>query len=152
MLHSFMTEFTMQNVWIFLMFMFLAYYNLNEHGYFYQYSWQIKTDKNKINIYHNITVMVWICLAQGGALLGGLALLEEVRPCWRKSVTLVVDIEVLLLAGRMGVISCWPLEQDAEFSAPLAQCLPGCCHASLHDDYRLNFRTCKPAPTKCCLL
>jgi hypothetical protein len=28
-------------------------------------------------------------------------------------------------------------------------CLPGCCHASYHDDNGLNLRTCKPAPIKC---
>ena len=31
--------------------------------------------------------MVCICLAQGVALLGGMALLEEVWPCWIRCVT-----------------------------------------------------------------
>jgi hypothetical protein len=32
-----------------------------------------------------------------------------------------------------------PLNQDVEFLAPPAPGLPGCCHASHHDDNELNF-------------
>jgi hypothetical protein len=40
-----------------------------------------------------------------------------------------------------------PVDQDAELSAPSpAPCLPGHCHASLHDE-----NDCKPAPIKCFL-
>jgi hypothetical protein len=40
-----------------------------------------------------------------------------------------------------------PLDQDEELSAPSpAPCLCECCHASCHDDDRLN---CKPATIKC---
>jgi hypothetical protein len=43
------------------------------------------------------------------------------------------------------------LDEDVELSVPPVPYLPGCCHASCHDDSRLDLRTCKPAPVKCLL-
>jgi len=84
---------------------------------------------------------IWICLAQGVALLGGVALLEEVCHCvsglWDPSPSCLETVFWL------------PLEQDVGLSAPLAWGLSGCCHASRHDDNELNFWTCKPALIKC---
>ena len=42
-------------------------------------------------------VVIWICLAQGMALLGGVALLMKVWPCWRKCVTVGVGFEAPML-------------------------------------------------------
>jgi hypothetical protein len=48
----------------------------------------------------------------------------------------------MLKAGQCDTVSSWmPSDQDIEFSAPLAPCLPVCCHASCHDD---NGQTSKP--------
>jgi hypothetical protein len=44
-----------------------------------------------------------------------------------------VGFKTLILAARK-LVFCLPLEQDAGLSAPPAPCLPGCCHASCHDD------------------
>jgi len=71
----------------------------------------------------------------------GVTLLEEV--CGG------MGFETLLLAAWKPVFSCLPLEQDVELLAPPAPCLPGCCHASSHDDYGQNLGTSKPAPIKC---
>jgi len=38
-----------------------------------------------------------------------------------------------------------PSEPDVELSAPPAPCLPGCCHASCHDDNGLNLSIHKPS-------
>jgi hypothetical protein len=43
--------------------------------------------------------MVYICLAQGMALLEGVALLEWVWPCWSRCVTVVVGYKTLILAS-----------------------------------------------------
>jgi hypothetical protein len=43
------------------------------------------------------------------------------------------------------------MHQNVEILAPPAPCLPGCCHASCHDDNGLNLWNCKPAPIKCSL-
>ena len=78
-----------------------------------------------------VRVPAWqgvICLAQGAALFGGMALLEEVCHC-----------------GGWVLFFCSSSEQDIELSAPPAPCLPGYCHASHQDDNGLNLRTCKPA-------
>ena len=42
-------------------------------------------------------------MAQGGALLGGVASLEWVWPCWRKYVTVGVGFETFLLASWKSV-------------------------------------------------
>jgi hypothetical protein len=57
-----------------------------------------------------------------------------------------------LLAAWKPVFSWLSSEQDVELSAPPAPFLPGCCHASCHDDNGLNLRTSKPAPIKSCPL
>ena len=41
-------------------------------------------------------VMVCICLAQGGALLQGVALLEWVWPCWSRCVTVDMGFKTLI--------------------------------------------------------
>jgi hypothetical protein len=93
---------------------------------------------------HIACVVVWIHLTQG-ALLGGVALLEEVCYC-------VMGFETLLLASWKPVFSWLPSEQDVELSAPPAPCLPGSCHAFCLHDNGLNLWTCKPAPIKCLLI
>jgi hypothetical protein len=76
------------------------------------------------------------------ALLGDMALLEEVWPCWRKCVIGGLDFEVskLTLYPVWKRPSSWlPWFQDVEFSAPPpALCLPGHCLATHHDDNGLN--------------
>ena len=63
----------------------------------------------------------------------------------------LVQKQTLLLAAWKTVF-CWlPQKQDIELSVPPSPCLLRCCHDSHHDDNGLNFRTCKPAPVKCCL-
>jgi hypothetical protein len=44
-------------------------------------------------------VMVCICSAQGVALLGGVALLEWMWPCWSRCVTVGVSFKTLILAA-----------------------------------------------------
>ena len=44
-----------------------------------------------------IGVVVWICLAQGGALLEGVALLEWVWPYWSRCVTVGMGFRTLIL-------------------------------------------------------
>ena len=68
-------------------------------------------------------VVVLIFLAQGGALLGGVALLEEVCHCGCK----LWDPPPSCLKIAFSWV---PLDQDVECSVPSpAPCLPGCCHA-----------------------
>lgn len=43
--------------------------------------------------------MVWICLAQGLPLLGTMALLEYLLPCWSKCITVAMVFKTLILAG-----------------------------------------------------
>jgi hypothetical protein len=43
--------------------------------------------------------MVCICLTQRVALLGGVALLEQVWPCWSGCVTVDVGFKILILAA-----------------------------------------------------
>jgi hypothetical protein len=51
----------------------------------------------------------------------------EVWPCW--SDVLLWAWAFLVLATWKPVFSCLPLDEDVEFSAPPAPCLPRCCHA-----------------------
>jgi hypothetical protein len=84
------------------------------------------------------------------ALLVGVALMEEVCPCWKKYVTMGVGFETLPTAAwKTVVFSYLHSEKDVELSAPQAPCLHGQCHASCHDNNRLKLRTSKPAPIKC---
>jgi hypothetical protein len=93
-----------------------------------------------------IAVVIWICLVQGVALLGGAALLESLWPWWGGGLW---DPPPRCLE----TVSSWlPLDEVVELSAPPAPCLPGCHHGSYHDDNGLNLRTWKPAPIKCCPL
>ena len=73
-------------------------------------------------IYKKGSVVVYICLSQGVALFGGVALMEEVchHGCglWLPSSCL-----------RILVSSSLPSEQGVELSAPPAPWLSGCCHA-----------------------
>ena len=96
--------------------------------------------------------VIWICLAQGMALLGGMALLEEVWPCWGNVSLWGWTLRPSLLLAAWKPVFCLPLEQDVELSTPPAPCLPRYCHALHHDDNELNLWTCKLDPIKCCPL
>ena len=78
--------------------------------------------------------------SQGTALLEDKALLEEVWS-WRKCVTVGLGFEVSYTQATPSVAHSpllLPLDQDIGLLAPPAPCLPGCCHASRHDDNGLN--------------
>ena len=66
----------------------------------------------------------------GVALLGGMALLEWVWPCWRKCITLEVGFEGSYTQAMLSVNIVHfllSLDQDGELSAPsLVQCLSVC--------------------------
>ena len=73
---------------------------------------------------------MWTCWSGHGLVGVGLALLEEVHH----------------IGGGLGdpppsclkiVFSGLPLDQDVALSPPPVPCLPGCCHASHHDDNEL---------------
>ena len=90
------------------------------------------------------------------ALLGGVALLKEVWPCWRKYVIVGVGFEAPKLklrpVKRESVFSWMLSNQDVELSASPVPCLPRCCHASCLGNNKLNCPTCKLSPTTCCSL
>jgi hypothetical protein len=69
------------------------------------------------------------------ALLGGMALLEEVCERW-------VGFALSYSQATFSMSHClllWPIEQDVELSAPSpVPCLPALGYASHHDDYGLN--------------
>jgi hypothetical protein len=86
-------------------------YSLYMCIHYYAYTW-IHTYTPKNNIDTKYTRLekcrIWggvICLAQGVALLGGVALLEWLCPCWRKCVTVGQDFETFLLAMWQPVFS-----------------------------------------------
>lgn len=86
---------------------------------------------------------------------GGLNMLAPVRGTIRRcglieeSVALwEVDFETLLLAVWKTVCSQLLLDEDIELSTSLAPCLPGCYHASCHDDNEQKLRNNKTAPIK----
>ena len=91
---------------------------------------------------------VWMFGPWGVALLGGVALLEEVCHCG-------LGLLVLKLWPVCVTVSSWPpvedslwlpSDQDVELSAPSpAPCLPAGCHVVCHDDKGLNLWNCKPA-------
>ena len=69
-------------------------------------------------------------------LLGGKALLEEECHC---GVGVGFEIYHAQTMPSEAHLSLLPIDQDVELSAPSpAPCLPGCCHASHHDDNGLN--------------
>ena len=61
----------------------------------------------------------------GGELLGGVAYLEYVWPCWRKCGPLGANFEVFYAwdIPSVSIYFLLPTDQDLEFSAP-APCLP----------------------------
>ena len=67
--------------------------------------------------------MVCICLAQGVALLGGMALLELVCHCG-------CGLMALILAAWKSVFHWLTSDEDVDLSALPVPCLPRCCHAS----------------------
>ena len=71
--------------------------------------------------------MVCICLAWRVAVLGGVALLEWVWPCWSGCVTVGVGFKTLLLAAWKSIFY-QPSDEDVELLAPPTPRLPGCCH------------------------
>jgi hypothetical protein len=72
-------------------------------------------------------------ISRCGLLRGGVALLEDICHCGGGH----GDPPPSCLTDS--VFSWFPLEQDAELSAPSpAPFLPGYCHASCHDDNGLN--------------
>ena len=79
---------------------------------------------------------------QGVALLGGVALLEWVWPCWRKCVTVGAGFEVSYaqaMSTSMAHSLLLPADHDVELWAPPAvPCLPAHGHASCRDDNELN--------------
>ena len=54
------------------------------------------------------------CLAQGKALLGGMALWQWVWPCWRKCAIVAMGFKTLILDTRKTVFSCLPSEQGVK--------------------------------------
>ena len=54
--------------------------------------------RNQTQVLYKSSLMVCTCLAQGVALLGGVAFLEYVWPCWSRCVTVEVDFKTLALA------------------------------------------------------
>ena len=72
-------------------------------------------------------MMVCACLAQGVALLGGVALLEWLWPCWKKC---VMNLEVSAAQAKLNAARCLfllPVDPDIDLSAPSpAPCLPAC--------------------------
>jgi len=69
-------------------------------------------------------------VAQGVALFGGVALLEEVCHCRHG----LPDP----LPNHAGASLLFAFEEDVELSAAPVPQLPGCCHASCYDDNGLN--------------
>jgi hypothetical protein len=75
-----------------------------------------------------------------------MALLAEVCH-WRWGWGWALRSSMLKLCSVWHSLSLLPVDQYVEVSASsLAPCLPGCCHASCHDDNGLNLWNCKPAP------
>jgi hypothetical protein len=84
--------------------------------------------------------VAWICSTQGVALLGGVALLEEVCNCWGEQRDLPPNhMRASLLLSAFG----WTLSSSRSTSAWMLPC-------SCLDDNGINHWTCKPAPIKCC--
>ena len=83
---------------------------------------------------HFIDSCVRMLAAKGVALLGGVALLEEVWPCCRNC-GLAVG-QPLRSQLKLFVL---PAHSDVELSAPAtAPYLPACLHVSHHDGNRLD--------------
>ena len=78
----------------------------------------------------SLTVVVWICLAQGVALLRGVALLEWVWPCWRNCVTIEVGFKNLLLAVWKPIdLLLFAFGARHRILSNSHICLTGCYHA-----------------------
>jgi hypothetical protein len=87
----------------------------------------------------------------------GMTLLEEIHHCggelWGPVFKLHPVWKRVSSSLPMKKMLSWlPWDKDTELSAPLASCLPTCCHASYHYDNGLDLWNSKPAPTKCCPL
>jgi hypothetical protein len=75
-------------------------------------------------------------------------LLKDVCHCWG-GLQGVTYVQAILSVVHS--LSLLPSDQNVELSAPSpAPCLPGCCHASHHDDNGLNLWN-QPQPIKCVL-
>jgi len=70
-------------------------------------------------------------LSRGVALAGDVAMMEEVYHCGG-------GLQDPSPSCLRTVCSWLPLDEDIELSAPPVPCLPGCCHASCHDDHGLK--------------
>jgi len=97
--------------------------------------------KDDLRMFHESVSVVWISLAPiesrvwmlgpwEVALLGGVALLDWVRPCWLWERDLRSPMLKISLVRKRA--SFWlPSDQDLELPAPFpAPCLPRQCHAS----------------------
>lgn len=90
------------------------------------------------------SLVLWICLPQGVALIRGVALEEYVLSSGWKHVSLDVGF-CDPPPSCLRIVYCWfPLDKNVEISDPLALCLPYCC-ASCQDDTRMSPWTYKPA-------
>ena len=67
-------------------------------------------------------------------LSGSVALLEEVWHCGGRLRDLLYAQAMPSVAHSLLLL---PVDQDVELSAPLALCVPACCHASHHDELNL---------------
>ena len=80
---------------------------------------------------------VWMLGPSRVTLLGGVAFLEEMQPCWRKCVTVGVGLwGFIYVKAMLGVNSLLllPSDQDVELSASTpSPCLPRHCHAWHHE-------------------
>ena len=98
-----------------------------------------------VGMLRNGICVVWICLTQGVALLGGVALLEEVCHCWGGLWDLPPSfLEVSFLLSAFG-------SRHRTFSSSSLSSAWMLPHPRL-DDNGMNLWTCKPVPIKCWLL
>lgn len=83
------------------------------------------------------SLVLWICLPQGVALIRGVALEEYVLSSGWKHVSLDVGF-CDPPSSCLRIVYCWfPLDKNVEISDPLALCLPYCC-TSCQDDTRMS--------------
>ena len=72
---------------------------------------------------------VWPCWSGCGLVGVGVALLEWAQPCWSGCITVGVGFKPLPLASwKPSSPSSLPSGEDVELSAPPTPCLPGRCH------------------------
>ena len=97
----------------------------------------------------SIDSCVWILDSQGVALVGGVALFEEVCHCGGGLWGLICSSHTQ--CGTQSPYTACRSRCRTLAPSP-APCLPALCHVSCHDDNGLNLWTHKPAPIKCFLL